>query len=110
VYVAYTYGATPGDCNEQDDPRAKVVRYTYDETAQTLGEPKELIAGIPAGNDHNGGRLKIGPDSETIYVATDSSGYGRDAMNGATDQLANPGSILVFKFTGETTDGAAKPQ
>ncbi|MGN6487677.1 MAG: PQQ-dependent sugar dehydrogenase [Devosia sp.] len=54
--------------------------------------------------------LAIGPDNETIYVATDSSGYGRDAMNGATDQLANPGSILEFKFTGEMTAGAAKAQ
>src|SRR5690242_7978586 len=61
VYVAYTYDATPGDDNPQDDPRAKVVRLTYDPETETLTNPTELISGVPAGNDHNGGRLKIGP-------------------------------------------------
>lgn len=68
VYLAYTYDATPGDSNDQDDPRAKVVRYTYDDKSHTLGEPLELIAGIPAGNDHNGGRLKIGPDGMLYHT------------------------------------------
>ncbi|EYD74191.1 hypothetical protein Rumeso_04248 [Rubellimicrobium mesophilum DSM 19309] len=62
VYVTYTYDSTPADGDEQDAPRAKIVRLTWDADAQTLGEPKELLSGIPAGNDHNGGRLAIGPD------------------------------------------------
>ncbi|HYH94861.1 glucose/sorbosone family PQQ-dependent dehydrogenase [Hyalangium sp.] len=67
VYVAYTYDGTPGDGDEQDNPRAKVVRFTYQPDAETLSEPSELISGIPAGNDHNGGRLKIGPDGKLFY-------------------------------------------
>lgn len=68
VYVAYTYDGTPGDADEQDDPRAKVVRLTYDARSETLGQPSELISGIPAGDDHNGGRLKIGPDDKLYYT------------------------------------------
>lgn len=67
VYVAYTYDGTPGDGDEQDNPRAKVVRFTYQPATETLSEPRELISGIPAGNDHNGGRLKIGPDRKLYY-------------------------------------------
>jgi len=33
----------------------------------------ELISGIPAGNDHNGGRLKIGPDG-MLYVTLGEQG------------------------------------
>ncbi|PRQ10013.1 glucose/sorbosone family PQQ-dependent dehydrogenase [Enhygromyxa salina] len=73
VYVAYTYDATPDDGDEQDDPRAKVVRLTYSESAETLGEPVELISGVPAGSDHNGGRLKIGPD-ELLYYSLGEQG------------------------------------
>jgi hypothetical protein len=43
--------------------------------------------------------LAIGPDNRTFYIATDSAGFTRDANGGATDVLANPGSILVFRFT-----------
>jgi PQQ-dependent dehydrogenase (s-GDH family) len=67
VYVAYTYDADPAEGDEAIDRRAKVVRLTFDESAQTLGEPKELISGIPAGDDHNAGRLKIGPDGMLYY-------------------------------------------
>jgi len=67
VYVAYTYDADPAEGEEAVDRKAKVVRLTYDEGAQTLGEPQELISGIPAGTDHNGGRLKIGPDGMLYY-------------------------------------------
>jgi PQQ-dependent dehydrogenase (s-GDH family) len=65
VYLSYTYNARPG---EQSDARAKVVRYTYVAASHSLREPKELISGIPAGDDHNGGRLKIGPDGMLYYT------------------------------------------
>ena len=62
VYAYYTYDGTPEEGDDQDAPLAKIVRFTYEDSSGTLGEPTELISGIPAGNDHNGGRLKIGPD------------------------------------------------
>lgn len=68
VYVAYTYDGTPDDGEEQDDPRAKVVRLSYDRHTEALSEPMTLLEGVPAGNDHNGGRLAIGPDGMLYYT------------------------------------------
>jgi Glucose / Sorbosone dehydrogenase len=45
--------------------------------------------------------LAIGPDNRTFYIATDAGGIARSADGGATDQMANPGSILVFTHTGD---------
>lgn len=73
VYVYHTYDSTPDSGDDQDDPRAKVVRLTYDQATETLGDPTELISGIPAGNDHNGGRLAIGPDG-MLYVTLGEQG------------------------------------
>ncbi|MFC0341383.1 glucose/sorbosone family PQQ-dependent dehydrogenase [Paracoccus niistensis] len=73
VYLYHTYDSTPDNGDDQDAPRAKIVRVAYDEAAGTLGEPTELISGIPAGNDHNGGRLKIGPDG-MLYATLGEQG------------------------------------
>jgi PQQ-dependent dehydrogenase (s-GDH family) len=79
VYVAYTY-VDPGRGPNPyfADPRSpyhffygKIVRYTYDKDAGTLGNPRELIAGLPAGNDHVAGRLKIGPDRKLYFTIGD---------------------------------------
>lgn len=65
VYLAHTYetGST-----EEPAPRQKLVRYTYDEANQQLVDPLELISGVPAWNDHNAGRLAIGPDMKLYYT------------------------------------------
>ena len=65
VYLVYTYNAgTEAD----PEPRQKLVQYTYDEANQALVDPVELITGIPAGNDHNAGRIKVGPDLKIYYT------------------------------------------
>jgi PQQ-dependent dehydrogenase (s-GDH family) len=74
VYVAYIYDADPAPGEAQVERRAKVVRFTYDRDAETLGQPSELIAGIPAGTDHNAGRLKFGPDGMLYYANGDQGG------------------------------------
>jgi PQQ-dependent dehydrogenase (s-GDH family) len=71
VYVAYTYDAAPGEATIR---RAKIVRFTYDRTTHTLGEPREILAGIPAGTDHNGGRMAFGPDGMLYYTNGDQGG------------------------------------
>lgn len=65
VYLAYTY---EGGSTQSPDPRQKLVRYTYDEANQVLVDPVELISGVPAWNDHNAGRVKIGPDMKIYYT------------------------------------------
>jgi PQQ-dependent dehydrogenase (s-GDH family) len=74
VYVAYTYDADPAPGEAQVARRAKLVRLTYDPSAQTLGQPIELIAGMPAGTDHNAGRIKFGPDGMLYYATGDQGG------------------------------------
>lgn len=79
VYTAYTYNDESLGADETvSDPASpyrflytKIVRLTYDEASGTLGEPVELIAGLPASNDHNSGRMKIGPDLKLYYTIGD---------------------------------------
>src|SRR5690606_7062851 len=87
VYVGYTYRdesegpdeTVPDESSPYRYLYTKIVRYTYDEASETLGEPLELITGLPASNDHNSGRLKIGPDMKLYYTIGD----------GGKDQLGN---------------------
>ena len=70
VYVAYTYDADPGPGNAR---RLKVRRYTYDTTTETLGDPRDVLTGIPAGSDHVAGRLAFGPDRK-LYLTVGDQG------------------------------------
>lgn len=69
VYVAYTYGP-------EADPKKKVVRYTYTQSSGQLGSPTTLIENLPAGTDHNAGRLKIGPDGK-LYLTMGDLGHNQ---------------------------------
>lgn len=87
VYVAYSYvDQAKGPNPEFPDARSpyrflytKIVRLTYDPANGTLSNPVNLIAGMPAGNDHQAGRLKIGPDGK-LYMTKGDQG---------NDQLGN---------------------
>ncbi len=50
----------------------RVVRATYD---GRLGTPEPIVTGIPKGPNHNGGRLKFGPD-KMLYITTGETGDG----------------------------------
>ncbi len=87
VYAAYTYvDTTRGGIPWVDDPASpyknlftKIVRLSYDAATGLLSEPEDLIVGMPGFNDHNSGRLKIGPDAKLYYTIGD----------GGKDQLGN---------------------
>lgn len=70
VYVAYTYDRDPGPAL---DRRMRVRRYTYDSRSHTLGEPFDVIDGLPAHDDHGAGRLVIGPDDK-LYLSRGDQG------------------------------------
>jgi PQQ-dependent dehydrogenase (s-GDH family) len=79
VYAAYTYvdkakGADPqviDPASPYHELYAKIIRLTYNEGDGTLSDPADLITGLPASNDHNSGRLKVGPDNTLYYTLGD---------------------------------------
>jgi PQQ-dependent dehydrogenase (s-GDH family) len=79
VYVGYTYVDThrplnPAVFNGSEAYRrlyGKIVRLNYHPGDHTLSDPVDLIAGLPVGNDHVSGRLKIGPDLKLYYTIGD---------------------------------------
>ena len=71
VYVAFTYDADPGTTLSR---KLKVRRYTYDASTQTLTAPLDLMANLPANDDHGGGRLAFGPDQKLYLTRGDNGG------------------------------------
>jgi len=69
VYVAYTYDAD-GDPSTISR-RTKIVRFSYDARAHRLGKAADILAGLPAGTDHQGGRLVFGPDRKLYFTIGD---------------------------------------
>ena len=59
------------------------------------GPPVELFRSANRYRD-----IALNPDGRTIYIATDPSGPSRNAAGAVTQTLANPGSILEFKYSG----------
>lgn len=74
VYVAYTYDS--GSSGAVEDRRSRIVQYRWDAKAGLLGEPVEILAGIPAGEDHNAGRIKYGPDG-MLYYSNGEQGHNQ---------------------------------
>jgi PQQ-dependent dehydrogenase (s-GDH family) len=79
VYAAYTYvdqrkGVSHAVANASGAYRylyGKIVRLTYNRADGTLSKPIDLITGLPVGNDHVSGRLKIGPDRKLYFTVGD---------------------------------------
>ena len=68
IYVSYSYDV---DSSPALDRRQRIRRYTYSARTQTAGRPVNLISGMPASNDHNSGRLVLGPDRRLYYTIGD---------------------------------------
>lgn len=93
VYLYYTYSSTrTGTLN-------RVVRMTY--ANERLADEKTIIDAIPGAANHNGGRIKFGPDN-MLYVATGDAGEPSEAQN--TKSLA--GKILCATDEGKTVPDA----
>jgi PQQ-dependent dehydrogenase (s-GDH family) len=74
VYVAYTYNAA--DSAAPVDRRMKIVRYEYDRGTQRLIRSKDLLTGVPAGIDHDSGRLVYGADNK-LYLSIGDLGHNQ---------------------------------
>jgi len=71
VYVNYTH-------IDGQQPKHKIVRLKYDPKAKTLGAPETIFKGLPAGDDHQGGRLIFGPDG-MLYLSKGELGHNQGA-------------------------------
>lgn len=71
VYTAYTY-------KMGNKEYAKIVRLEYDLKTHTLSNETDVLAGFPAGDDHNGGRLRFGPDGK-LYYSIGEQGHNQGA-------------------------------
>jgi PQQ-dependent dehydrogenase (s-GDH family) len=79
VFAAYTYtdATRPPDptVKNANDPYARlntrIVRFTFDPASGRLSDQKTLLEGLPAGADHNAGRLKLGPDGMLYFTIGD---------------------------------------
>ena len=70
----------------------------------SLGSPEVLLAGIPAGSTHNGGRIAFGPDG--LLYATVGDAGNREA---AQDRNAPSGKILQMTPEGGVPQGNPFP-
>jgi PQQ-dependent dehydrogenase (s-GDH family) len=71
VYLSFTYDAAPG---ADVQPRLAVWRYRYDVKAGALVDPAPILRGLPAHDDHLGGRLVAGPDRRLYLSIGDQGG------------------------------------
>jgi PQQ-dependent dehydrogenase (s-GDH family) len=69
VYLNYTY-------QDGEAEKHKVVRYKYDPATKKLANPEDILVGLPAGNDHQGGRLVFGPDGK-LYFSKGELGHNQ---------------------------------
>lgn len=73
----------------------RVVRYRYADSG--LSEPTPIVTGIPKAANHDGGRLRFGPDG-LLYIGTGDAGNGkaaqdRESMAGKILRVSGDGSI-----------------
>lgn len=79
----------------------QVVRIPLLNNGKRLGAQKTILTGIPKATYHNGGRLLVGPDQKTLYVATGDAGDPQLAQNPSS--LA--GKVLRVDFNGAPATG-----
>lgn len=91
VYLYYTYA------DNQGDTLNRVVKMTFENN--TLTQEKILVDAIPGSSNHNGGRIKFGPDGY-LYITTG------DAENPSQAQSTNS---LAGKILRVDTNGKAAP-
>jgi len=85
---------------------SRVVRYTYNLANKSLGSPVTILNALPGSNDHNSGRLTIGPDPTNptdttqfkLYYSIGDMGAGQfnnlNRTNNAQDINIYEGKIL----------------
>lgn len=94
VYLYYTYSGSEGNTLN------RVVRYTYD--GNTLTDEKVIVDAIPGNSNHDGGRIKFGPD-KMLYITTG------DAQNPSHAQDKNSLAGKILRVTDEGNPAPGNP-
>jgi PQQ-dependent dehydrogenase (s-GDH family) len=105
VYIAYTYESTSATVR-----KTRIARYTYNSSTQQLEAPVTILENIPGSNDHNSGRLAIGPDIKLYYTVGDMGAGQFDnisRINYSQDLNVLEGKIL--RLNTELTAGSWIP-
>lgn len=89
IYLYYTYR------NTGDNTLNRVVRMKYENN--TLSNEEIIVEAIPGASNHNGGRIKFGPDN-FLYITTGDAQEPSQAQD--TNSLA--GKILRVTDTGDS--------
>ncbi|WCR11029.1 PQQ-dependent sugar dehydrogenase [Paracoccus stylophorae] len=81
VYLSYddetrTDPTHPDEADPYHRMFNKIVRLDYDEASGRLSNPTDILTGIPANNDHNSGRMEVGPDG-LIYLTVGDQGHNQ---------------------------------
>lgn len=102
VYLAYTY--TSGG------RKLRISRFTFNNATKTLGSELMLLENMPASNDHNSGRMKIGPDMKIYYTFGDQGNnqfanactpiQAQNLPTSSTDTYNYQGKILRINLDG----------
>ena len=61
LYAAYAYG------EKDQEPHTKIVKLTLDKTAKKVEKTEIVIDNLASYTDHQGGRLRVGPDGKLYY-------------------------------------------
>ncbi len=69
LYVYYTM-------KEGDSRWGRLVAMPYNQAQMQLGAQRILLDRLPAGDDHNGGRVRVGPDGK-IYLTIGEQGHNQ---------------------------------
>ena len=106
VYIAYTYDAGGGS------RKLRIASYRYIAGTGLLdsGTATTIIEGIDASNDHNSGRMKIGPDFKIYYTIGDQGAnqfgnacnpiQAQDLPSSSSDYDPYKGKVLRLNLDG----------
>jgi len=110
VYIAYVYYYfNNGTCSSSSPCYfyTKIVRYKY--SGNTLNSPVTILDSIPGSNDHNSGRLKIGPDLKLYYTVGDmGAGQFNNTSRQNNSQNINVMEGKVLRLNTEPDGGSGK--
>ncbi len=102
VYLYYTYSSSG------DNTLNRVVRMTYQNNV--LNDEKIIVDKIPGASNHNGGRIKFGPD-KLLYITTGdaenpSQAQDKNTLGGKILRVKD-GSVEVYSYGHRNPQGLA---